>query len=129
MTDAIPPRMNDRSPLVFPTADQDKSNAECAAEIHRWDTDFMNAAVRGLATIQTGQRERLARRAALTYLPRGLKWLVDRPRLLRVVYKLRPSWRPTIYVGVDGDFTAFCVRGKHGIIYCEGSTARVDDAR
>lgn len=81
-------------------------------------------------------RERLVVKVARSYLPRGLRWLVRTPRLLAIVYKLRSSWRPTIYVGVDPGACAFCARSKDGTLHVlEVSTAsptdwvQVDDIR
>jgi hypothetical protein len=43
-------------------------------------------------------RERYARRLIEARLPRHLGWLIDRPRALRWIYKLRPAWRPSMSV-------------------------------
>lgn len=56
--------------------------------IHR---HIMRAAAAAVA-----ERERAARTVAVSHLPRRLFWLVDHPRLLRLFYRLRPSWRPMV---------------------------------
>lgn len=61
-------------------------------EVHRWTDEFARDAMRRLRAIE----EARARRALLEVLPRPLHWTIDRPRVLRVVLKLVPRWRPTL---------------------------------
>lgn len=56
-----------------------------------------------------------------TFLPRGLKWMAGRRRLLRIVYRLRPNWRPTVNWGVDGDILVGVVKDANGISYLLGA--------
>lgn len=50
--------------------------------------------------------ERAARELLIARLPRSGGWLADHPRLLRLVFRLRPGLRPTVewrrYGPVDG---------------------------
>lgn len=57
----------------------------------------INRAARGLAR----QREDALRDAAREYLPGPLRWTVDHPRILRLLYRLRRSWAPRVVYGFD----------------------------
>lgn len=74
-----------------------------------------------VAKAQAEAQERLARKAAATFLPRGLGWLLDHPRLLKAVYRIRPGWRPTLVVSYDngerGSGQVTTIRDKNGVIY------------
>lgn len=48
------------------------------------------------ATMFAEEKERHCRALALERLRPRLRWLVDHPRLLRIVYRLAPSWRPSL---------------------------------
>jgi hypothetical protein len=43
-------------------------------------------------------RNRYARRLLTARLPRRLHWLVDRPRTLRWIFRVRPEWRPSMAI-------------------------------
>lgn len=43
-------------------------------------------------------RERYARRLLERRLPRHLHWLIDRPRALKLAFRLWPRWRPTFTI-------------------------------
>ena len=66
------------------------------------------------------QREDALRKAAIERLPRGLRWAVDHPRLLRILYRIRRKWSPTVVVGVDwadnSGTTVKMVRRKDGSV-------------
>lgn len=114
--------------FIATPADIQTDDFEIVSETHTWDAPFAVGAFESLADIQAHQRERIAEHIARENLPQRLRWLVDRPRLLRLVYALRPAWRPTIYVGTDGEFTVYSARSRNGrIAFFEGSTARVSD--
>lgn len=67
-----------------------------------------------------GQRDDALRDAACSYLPRPLKWSVDHPRVLRVLYRLHPSWRPRVTVGVDLGVTVVGTLSKDGrVVFTE----------
>lgn len=83
----------------------------------QFQSNFLNDLVNRLSATRAANLERLARQVARTYLPRRLGWLVDHPRLLRIAYKLRPSWCPMIYYGIDGDATAVGMRSKDGTFH------------
>ena len=46
-------------------------------------------------------REEAIRAAVERSLPTRLGWLVDHPRLLKWVFRVRPSWQPRIVMGSD----------------------------
>lgn len=52
-------------------------------------------------------RNRYARRLIAARLPKGLHWLVDRPRTLGWIYKLRPTWRPSMAIVALRPVTTF----------------------
>lgn len=67
------------------------------AEARSWiDRAVFDASCRAAAS-----REDVLREVARDELPRRLRRLVDHPRMLRIAYRLRPRWRPTIVVGYD----------------------------
>lgn len=102
---------------------------EIVSETHTWSSEFVDRAAIDCGRWAAARREQICVDVARSYLPRPLRWMVGRPRLLRIAYALRPSWRPTIYVGVDGEFTVFSARAKDGtLMYFEGSTAREESA-
>lgn len=81
-----------------------------------WATD---AAIRAVLDTATAEREVQARDAARRALRPRLRWLVDRPRLLKWMYRLRLARRPVMYVTLppSTDFEAFLSRysdGHHG---------------
>lgn len=43
-----------------------------------------------------------ALRAVHSNLPRGLRWAATQPRTLRLLYRLRPAWRPTLTTVAPG---------------------------
>lgn len=57
----------------------------------------LNEAMKASARIDAAKRERVARLLVEASLPRGFRWAVDHPKLVRFYYRLRPSKRPTIY--------------------------------
>lgn len=65
-------------------------------EVHRWAGDW----VRTHSAALTAAREDQCRRLAERKLRPRLRWLVDHPRLLAWVYRIVPSWRPTMPVAV-----------------------------
>lgn len=56
--------------------------------------DRMDIWAREMAMVTLRKREFQARRLLRENLPRRLWWLLDHPRLLKFVLRLRPSWRP-----------------------------------
>lgn len=76
--------------------------------------DWIDEAVFKASEIHAAQQERLAERVAESWLPHPLRWLVGHPRLLRFAYRLRPGWRPLMYVSTDDGSTAYCARMKDG---------------
>lgn len=88
----------------------------------------MTDAVRKVSDAQAGQRERLVERVARSWLPRPLRWLVRHPRALRVAYAVRPRWRPTVHVGVDGDVSVYSARMKDGTLAVLEITTRFKDS-
>lgn len=69
-----------------------------------------------MARIDGRRREGALIDVARGYLPRPLRWAADRPRVLRVLYRVRPSWRPMIAFGVDGDITVAAIRRADGSV-------------
>ena len=63
-------------------------------EFHRWNAEQ----VRSYSARLAAARERECRRLAEQKLRPRLRWLVDHPRLLGWVYRLVPSWRPTLRI-------------------------------
>ena len=76
------------------------------------------------------QREDAYRSIARERLPRRLGWVIDRPGLLKLAYRLRPSWRPTVFIGTDGDTTVtMCESGDGVMTVLTGVLlSRADDA-
>lgn len=55
--------------------------------------DF-NATIAALAGDIADQREDFARRLLKQRLPKRLRWTLDHPRILGLILKLRPRWKP-----------------------------------
>jgi hypothetical protein len=55
--------------------------------------EVLDSLVRDESLRRAAHRERAARRLVIDSLPRGFKWLVDHPRVLRAAKRLR-LWRP-----------------------------------
>jgi hypothetical protein len=66
-------------------------------EVQTWAADQARAYAKTL----NDARERQARRLVIESLRPRLRWLVDHPRLLKLLYRVVPSWRPErrVYVG------------------------------
>lgn len=79
--------------------------------------DFLNRAISETAWNLAAQREDALREVAREYLPRPLRWAVDHPRVLRVLYRVRRHWRPRVVTGTDGELTVGMVEGKDGTMY------------
>lgn len=60
--------------------------------------DVVNEAAARLAEHRAYNQEKMARVLALASLPRGLKWFISHPKLMRAYYRVRPSKRPTMVV-------------------------------
>lgn len=60
------------------------------------------------------RREDTLREVVRERLPRPLRWASDHPRVLRVLYRLRPAWRPTIVYGHDLGITVGSVKREDG---------------
>lgn len=74
------------------------------------------------------QREDALREAAREYLPRPLRWAVNHPRILRVLYRLRRSWAPRIVYGFDlGTGVAVTQRKDGSVIVTETFKVERDD--
>lgn len=65
------------------------------------ESSFMGVMLWEAARADAERVEAMVRDTARAGLPRGLRWLADRPRLLAVAYRVRPSWRPTVVCGFD----------------------------
>jgi hypothetical protein len=65
-------------------------------------SDWIGAAVNKAAWDLAAQREAVLREVVRERLPKPLRWACDHPRVLRVLYRLRPALRPTITYGFDG---------------------------
>lgn len=76
-------------------------------------SDFMDRAISEASWKLAEQREDVLREAAREYLPRPLRWAVDHPHVLRVLYRVRRSWRPRVY-GTDLGVTVAMVQGEDG---------------
>jgi hypothetical protein len=63
-------------------------------EVHHWTEEQ----ARRHSLRLTAERERTCRHLAERKLRPRLRWLVDHPRLLALVYRLAPSWRPTLRI-------------------------------
>lgn len=63
------------------------------------------------------QREAALRDAARERLPRPLRWAVDHPRALRVIYRLRPGWKPVVVIGADGGMLSIVVQRLDGTVH------------
>jgi hypothetical protein len=75
-----------------------------------WFDEITRRAFHDLAV----QREEMARVLIESYLPRRLRRLADHPRALRLVYRIRPAWRPTVTVGADLGVTVAVVHSADG---------------
>lgn len=74
------------------------------------------------------RREDAVREVAREYLPRVLRWAVDHPRVLRVLYRMRRSWSPRVVYGFDlGIGVAVTVRKDGTMIVTETFGIRRDD--
>ena len=58
----------------------------------------LNILIRASATAAAQEREDEARRLIISRLPRTGPWFVEHPRALRVLFRIRPSLRPTLEV-------------------------------
>ena len=102
-------RVTPRPPRIYAVCD----------ELHVWEDAVSGD---GMATLEehrqrlmeavAERRVRAVRAIVEDHLPRRLHWLIDRPRLLAIAYRIRPRWRPhvelypmTIDVSTAGDTT------------------------
>lgn len=60
--------------------------------------DTISRLVREAAMEQAAERERIARALIVESLPRGLGWMVDHPRVLKLFYRVFPRRRPVMVV-------------------------------
>lgn len=78
--------------------------------------DFVRSMVDQAAWDLAARREDILREAARERLPRLLRWTVDKPRILGLLYALHGAWRPTIVYGADGHVGVACVQREDGTV-------------
>lgn len=75
----------------------------------------LNRIAADIALQQAETREGMVRAALTRALPRRTRWLLDHPRSLKLAFKLRPSWKPLVTVGQDGDCTVEMLHTRDGV--------------
>lgn len=77
-------------------------------------SEAINAAINAACWDLARQREDAYRELARDHLPGRVRWLADHPRLLRIAYRLRRKWQPTVYIGADLGVSVAIARQRDG---------------